>query len=356
MTGEIEIPRTYFRCRDCGYTDLPFDRILEIEVLAHRMTKKFMMEVAFFGQNQNSFKDASNMIKRTMNMDISKETIRNVAEAIGKQIHHADEMKAQHTIENISEIEIFDNPKKETLYIMIDGAAVNTRVQDENGSTWRENKTVMVFTDKNMIKKKNGSHIIVAKEYMALIGTAEEFKKFVLDASVRAGYGKVENVVIIADGATWIRNLCNEIFPDSIQILDFYHLKENIYGYAKYLFKDDQTKYVPWAEEVIDNIVSGHVEQACSLIPHLNTKLPASVVNLRTYIDNNLDRINYPDYKNRGFFVGSGAIESANKVIVHRRLKQSGMRWSVEGAQSILTLRSKVESDLWDKESNIFCA
>ena len=185
-----------------------------------------MMEVAFFGQNQSSFRDASDIIKRTMDMEISKESVRNVTESIGKQIHLADEMNAQHTIENISEIEVSSTPKKETLYVMIDGAAVNTRVQDENGSTWRENKTVVVFTDKNMIKRKNGDHIIVEKEYMALIGTAEDFKKFVLDASVRAGYGKVENIVIIADGAAWIRNLSNEIFPDSIQILDLYHLKE----------------------------------------------------------------------------------------------------------------------------------
>ena len=76
-------------------------------------------------------------------------------------------------------------------------------------------------------------------------------------------------------------------------------------------------------------------------------KLPAGVVNLKSYITNKRDKINYSHYRESGWFVGSGAIESANKLIVQRRLKQAGMRWSVDGAQSLLTLRAKVESNLW---------
>ena len=357
MSGEIEIRRSYLRCQGgCGYTDLPLDDILEIDGLPHKMTKKFMMEVAYYGQSQSSFEDASDMVKRAMNIEISKETVRKITESIGNQIFETDEMKAQRTFDNMTEIEVSGRPMKATLYIMMDGAAVNTRVEDENGSTWRENKTVMVFRDKDMIKRENGDHIIIKKEYMPFIGSAEEFKKFVLDAAVRAGYGKVEYVVIIADGATWIRNMCNEIFPDGIQILDLFHLKENIFGYAKYLFKDDPAKYTPWAEQVIDKIETGQVDEALKLIPDATGKLPAGIVNLRTYIENNNDKINYPEYKARGFFVGSGAIESANKFIVQRRLKQAGMRWSVSGAQSMVTLRAKDESDLWEKEKSIFCA
>jgi hypothetical protein len=79
-------------------------------------------------------------------------------------------------------------------------------------------------------------------------------------------------------------------------------------------------------------------------------KLPANIVNLRTYINNNIDKVDYPKYKEKGYFVGSGAIESANKVILQRRLKQAGMRWSVPGAQSVLSLRAKVESGRWESD------
>jgi len=67
--------------------------------------------------------------------------------------------------------------------------------------------------------------------------------------------------------------------------------------------------------------------------------------------------VDYPKYKEMGYFVGSGAVESDNKVILQRRLKQSGMRWSVQGTQFLLSLRAKVESNRWfDVESLLLSA
>jgi len=312
------------------------------------MTKGLMLEAAYYGQNQSSFSDASEMLERALHMRINKETMREATETIGGMVFEADTEKASHILENMHEIETepSNKAKKGVLYIMTDGAAVNTRVKDENGSTWRENKTVIAFTDKDMIKRKDGSHIIVKKEYAAFIGSAEKFKGHVLNTAINAGYGKTQEVVILGDGAAWIRNMGNELFPDAVQILDLYHLKENIYTYAKYRFAHNEKEYVPWAENFIDKIEKGKKEEALLLLPE-DEKLPANVVNLRTYINNNIDRIDYPVYKAKGYFVGSGAIESANKVILQRRLKQSGMRWNVPEAQSVLSLRAKVESSRW---------
>ena len=286
-------------------------------------------------------------------MEVNKETMRDVTEGIGRMVFDDDTKKAIHILDNMHEIEVgADNKnKKGILYIMTDGAAVNTRVKDENGSTWRENKTVIAFTDKDMVKRKDGSHIIVRKEYAAYIGTAEKFRGYVLNTAINAGYGKTQEVVIIGDGAAWIRNMGNELFPEAVQILDLYHLKENIYNYAKYKFSGNEKEYVPWAEIFIDKIEKGKTEEALSLLPE-EESLPANIVNLRTYITNNIDRIDYPKYKENGYFVGSGAIESANKVILQRRLKQSGMRWSVSGAQAVLSLRAKVESKRWESDVN----
>jgi hypothetical protein len=111
--------------------------------------------------------------------------------------------------------------KKEiTMYVMTDGAMVNTRIEDENDSTYMEVKTAMVFTDKDIIKRKNESKIILKKEYCSYIGSAEEFRKYVLQIAIKSGYGKIKNIVILGDGATRIRTMCDEIFPDSLQILD----------------------------------------------------------------------------------------------------------------------------------------
>ena len=231
MCGELRILRDYYYCRGCGYSEVPLDERLNLTNLQHKITNELMLEVGFYGQNQSSFSDASAMIKRTMSMEINKETVREITEEIGRRAFEADTKRAKHLQNNMHEMEMIEEEKKEArvLYIMTDGAAVNTRVEDEKGSTWRESKTVIVFTDKDLIKRKDGGNIIVKKEYAAFIGSAEEFRGYVLSAAINAGYGKVREVIIIADGAAWIRNMVKELFPEATQILDLFHLKENIY-------------------------------------------------------------------------------------------------------------------------------
>ena len=168
LCGELELYRDYYYCRKCGCKDIPLDERLNLSDLPHKMTKGLMLEAAYYGQNQSSFSDASEMLNRALRMEISKETMRVVTEEIGRMVFESDTKKAAHALENMHEIEYEpEKNKKSVLYIMTDGASVNTRVKDENGSTWRENKTVIAFTDKDMIKRKDGSHIIVKKEYAA---------------------------------------------------------------------------------------------------------------------------------------------------------------------------------------------
>ena len=258
---------------------------LGLSDLPHKMTKELMVEVAYYGQNQNSFSDASAMLERALHMEINKETVREVTEAVGRRMFEADSKKADYLLNNMQTIKMLpDNQQEEgTLYIMTDGAAVNTRVEDENGSTWRENKTAIAFTDKDLVERKNGKHIIAKKEYTAFIGDADTFRGHALNIAVNAGYGKVKEVVLIGDGAAWIRNMGNEVFPDAVQILDLYHLKENVYTYAKNKFQHNEKEYVPWAEQFIAKIENGKGVEALRLLPETE-KLPPGVVNLRTYL------------------------------------------------------------------------
>lgn len=69
-----------------------------------------------------------------------------------------------------------------------------------------------------------------------------------------------------------------------------------------------------------------------------------------------MERINYKFYKDNDYYIGSGAIESANKMVIQQRMKQSGMRWSVNGGQYIATLRTKHESNRWDEVTNVINA
>ena len=85
-------------------------------------------------------------------------------------------------------------------------------------------------------------------------------------------------------------------FPDAVQILDYYHMCENVYNYAKYLYLSDQQKIKVWAESLIKHIEEGETDKAPNLIPVTGeSKLPTGVVNLPVYLANNRYRMNYKD-------------------------------------------------------------
>jgi len=336
-------------------SEIPKDEYIGIDKLPFKQTKAMMAEVSYYAQNQASFASASEMIKKSMGIEIDATTVRKTAEYVGEKVHAADITRSEAAYENIANTE-YINSRKGTLYILTDGAMVNTRSEDEKGTTWRENKLVLIFTDRDLLKTKSGSNIILKKEYAAYIGSSEEFKKHVFEAAVRNGYGRFEKVVVIGDGATWIRSMCGELFPDATQILDKYHLCENIYTYAKSLFNNVVSEYTEWAQTVIDKIQKGRIDEVFDMIEKSGQSDDNSF-NLATYIQNNIDKINYAFYEKQGWFIGSGAIESGNKIVLQRRLKQPGMRWNVNTAQFIVTLRAKVESRLWQSHVlNLVCS
>lgn len=140
-----------------------------------------------------------------------------------------------------------------------------------------------------------------------------------------------------------------ELFgEDAVQILDFFHLSENVYSYGKAKYKMDESKYIPWAESKCNDLKNGKwVEILGSLDPEETYK---NTVNLFHYIETNKEYIDYPQYVAKGYFISSGAIEGSNKLIAQRRFKQAGMRWGVSTAQYLITLVAKWESELWESD------
>jgi hypothetical protein len=253
--------------------------------------------------------------------------------------------------------------KKGALYLEIDGAMVHIRRQkeerpaaeSETKSTWMENKLGMVFSSDNFIwwkdKKGERQHKIGKREYVSYLGEAEGFKKQFWAMALRNGYGTYEQTVLISDGATWIRNLKEEIFPDAQQILDFYHLCEAVGEFAKAFFKLDESKYKPWSDKMCELLRASRHQEVLDEINRLGKHRVAKIKpNLYNYIENNKNNIDYSEYKRKGWYIGSGAIESGNKTVLQRRLKQAGMRWNIENAQYIVSLMSKAKSDLWVKD------
>jgi hypothetical protein len=348
--GYIPIERDMVFCRRCheGYGII--DKKIEIYG-DHRITKGMTERLAYIGQ-MLPFERGKEVLEKLTEVKVSASLAEVVSEEIGKEIFDKEISKAKIAWEKPEESAPQELPryrKEARLYLMTDGLQVNTRVEDENGSTWKEMKLGLVFCDKDVIKKGKDSHIITRKEYVSYFGGVNEFKKMLFAAATRAGYGKIAELVVVGDGAAWIWNMCEELFPDAVQILDFYHLSENTHKYAKLLYPEDDVGRKRWAKEVIDAATTGKVDEAIKIVEARKLeKVPDGVVNLYTYLTNNRDRIDYKAYKDKGYYIGSGAIESGNKMVIQQRMKQSGMRWSVNGGQYIAALRTKYESNCWN--------
>jgi hypothetical protein len=325
------------------------------------MTVDAMLAVSYWAQNQCSYQRAEEAIDKVMGVFINDDTVRQVTNYIGRLVFNEDCRRAEEAVTLLfSGKTTFARRKKGVLYIEADGAAVNTRHKDNDGSTWRENKLGIVFSSDNVYswtdKKGVRQRQLRKREYVSYIGSADEFRKHLAACAIRNGYGSYEATVILGDGATWIRTMAEDYFPDAQQILDFFHLCENVHEYAKDYFKADESKYMEWARKTCASLKkSQYVDVLKELELHDTTHMSKNTVNLRVYITNNVNNIDYAVYEQKGYFIGSGAIESGNKVVMQQRLKQAGMRWNVETAQNMLTLKSKAESLLWhsDVESYI---
>jgi hypothetical protein len=335
---------------------VPLDECLGVAHLPFKMSVRAMLEIAFWAQNQSSYQRAEKILQRNNNISVNDTTIRQVTNFVGNFVFKRDREQATEVMSKLERGELqFSGERRGVFYIETDGAALNTRQRDESGSTWRENKLGEVFTTDDIYywtdKHGKRQHTLKRKEYVSYIGSAEEFKKHLFACAVRNGYGEYKETVLLSDGATWIRNMKEELFPDAQQILDYYHLCENVSNYAKQIFKLDEKRYKPWAEQVCKALKVGEYQKVLADIGKPKERAEReNCTNLYGYIVNNVNNIDYPTYIAKGYFIGSGAIESGNKTVLQQRLKQAGMRWNIESAQPVLTLKAKSESDLWEKD------
>lgn len=351
MLGNLELYRNIIMCRRCHKGYAPMDRQLMINE-EHKVTKAVKEATTDFAQMM-PFENASRTIKKYLGIDISPAIIQDISESVGRELFEKDKKEALDLYNNqFKAIEnIRDEDKKGRLYIQADGSMVLIK-----GQGWKELKLGMVFKDSMILNRNKPRHIIAKKEYVTYVGSAEEFKKMLWSAAVKNGCQKVKEIVIVGDGAAWIWNIAKELFPEAVLILDFYHFSEHVNDCANVIYNEDEENKREWVDSIITGMKSGKVDETIDLIKpddYCDKVIKESVTGLKTYLTNNKDKLNYKRFEDKGYFIGSGAIESGNKCVVQARLKGAGMRWSMNGAQYIVSLRAAKKSNRWDKVQNV---
>lgn len=307
--------------------------------LGFQMSPYLQELVAFTGQN-NVYEDAAEQLKKSNRIEITSKQIERVTNAYGElsEVHSAELQEELITNK-------YDKDSSTPTYCMMDGSMILTREDD-----WKELKLARIFSEKDRLSLSKSRNELRDSEYVGYIGGVSGFFK-----KMDGMADHLNEAVFIADGAKWIWNWVKDHYPDSTQILDYFHTKEKLCDFAKLAFEDAE-KRSDWIGTQSELLLEDGVESVIENIKTCTTNgrvASQSKRTLLTYYENNSTRMKYKTYKNKGLLIGSGAMESAHRTVVQCRLKRSGQRWSIKGAQNVLNLRTLNKSGHWDLIKNM---
>jgi hypothetical protein len=347
VCGSVQYKRSKYRCEACGTTLYPFDEVLEVgrSKLSKRLCKIASMLFVF-----SPFTHTKKIIKEIFHIDISETALMSVSNRIGSKLYNTMEKKSRRPEQVQSTV-----TSANVLYIQADGAMAPIAMP--GGIEYRENKLGMVFSDNNIVHKKTKKGEdrvkIMDKHFVSSIGEGvEKFKKMLYVLAKENGLHKASQPVLICDGASWLSKMKEEYFPDAIQILDWYHAVDHLWQAAHALYGENNIdKCKSWVEPQKELLWNGKVDDVITGLIKMGNcakKNQTVIWQLHGYLVSNRNNMRYDEYRNAGYYIGSGSIESANKYIVANRLKQAGMRWEIKNANAIIWLRSKYFEDGWD--------
>ncbi len=234
----------------------------------------------------------------------------------------------------------------EVLYAQVDGTMTLTRTDG-----WKEAKQGRLFCESDCLHTSAERGWMKHSHYEAYLGESKEFiRRF--EPRLEA-YGNLkERLVFITDGAPWISNWIADAYPEAIHILDWYHAVQYVSQFAQSCFVDKHQRE-EWLEGQKNLLWDSGVERVIEHIEGLSSLSEGAEESRKEvlrYYKTNKGRMDYQRYRSIGAgLIGSGAIEAAHRSVIHKRMKLSGQRWTIPGAQHLLNLRCVKMSGHWDK-------
>ena len=300
------------------------------------ISSKLQEIICLLGQGY-VFEEGEEILDALLGLSVSAKQIQRVSEHYGQRVEEQVQSYQLHK-ENAPVLPL--KQPDEPVYSMMDGSMLFTR---ENG--WSEIKVGRVFTKSSCVGIQDNRNRIMQSQYVCHLGGHKEFLE-----KWENHIESYQNKIFIADGAKWIWNHIEDAYPQAVQILDFFHAVEKIGTYAaiQYGDKAQRDKWMDVQKERLRN------NEADKIIEELNSQKAETKETQKAqadalrYYQNNLTRMQYKTYLEKGYLIGSGAIESAHRNVIQQRLKLSGQRWSMHGAQQIANLRACKKSDQWE--------
>jgi hypothetical protein len=346
ILGPITIQRPYYVCPACRSGQSPRDAELDVQGTEYSPGVRRMLAVV---GGQMSFDKGRTQLQLLAGLEVTTKAVERQAEAIGADIAQREQVK----VDGVLQLELPQilGPAVPILYIEIDGTQVPIVRRELEGragrlagqpARTREVKLGCSFTQTTTDEEGRPVRDEASTTYVGAIETAEEFGPRIYTEAWERGWSRAEKKVVIGDGAEWIWNIADRHFPGAIPIVDLYHARQHLWELSRAVHPNQEAEQKRWMLRHQPLLDSGQIEKlvgALRSIPTDHSELSETIRLEADYFERNTSRMRYPEFRRQGLFVGSGVIEAGCKTVIGARLKQSGMFWTVEGANSIIALR-----------------
>jgi len=218
---------------------------------------------------------------------------------------------------------------------------------------WAEVRTLVVGEVEPAIEE-GGEWCVHTRNlsYFSRKVNSQEFERLALVEIQRRGVENAKEVAAVNDGAEWEQGFIDYHRPDAVRILDFPHAAEHISPIGDYIWGENTPENKQWLREKLHQLKHSGPGGLLGELRQLQQQHPEAQVvagNL-AYLEKRGAQMQYPLFQAQGWPIGSGIVESGNKLVVEARLKGSGMHWKDEHVNPMLAIRNILCSGRWKEE------
>ena len=239
--------------------------------------------------------------------------------------------------------------RPEKILVSVDGAFIHL-----TSGEWREVKTMVVGEIEIEGEEEKEEKQVKTRDisYFSHSCRIRKFEQLALAELQRRGVFNAEEVVTVNDGAEWTQSFADYHFPEATRILDFRHATDYLVAAGQAALGEGTDPFKTWLARMAHQLKHDPPQQSLDdlrLLPtaSLSTASLDIIDQAYHYLDKRKTMINYAHFRESGWPIGSGSVESSHKVVVHSRLKQAGMRWAQQHVDPMLALRNLICNDRW---------
>jgi len=282
------------------------------------------------------FEPARELLEELVGVQVSKATARRATLATGAAALAVCEAE----VERLQQ-EVLQAPAGADKQAMSgDGAFVHLV-----GGEWAEVKTLALG---EVTRNQRGEVCTQHLSYCSRLCDAASFEEATLVETHRRGLERAREVCAVQDGAEWLQGLVDYHRANAVRILDFAHAAEYINEIGQAVRAAGGRLPARWLEGVLHRLKHQGPHRVLTHLAWLIARYPSPMMQEKlTYLQKREACMQYPTYQAAGWPIGSGSVESANKLVVEARLKGAGMRWGRPNVNPMLVLRNAVCNQQW---------